>query len=182
MAEQEDSAKCQVPTTTQSDQKIQRESRPRIWVDGDSCVKQVREYLIEKHDSRGYDLWLVSDRPLPIPPGLDSIHFILVPQQPDAADSYILSSVGPFDLVITRDILLAQTLVLQGRFVMNDRGVIHTPETITARVRERNTKQELRELGLLTKEKDRYDQRDFQLFCRSFDQLVTKIRKTKEEC
>jgi uncharacterized protein YaiI (UPF0178 family) len=150
--------------------------RPKIWIDGDSCVKLVREYLIKKSESRGFDLWLVSDRLLPFTPKTNSIHFVQVNQEPDAADSYILSGVHVSDLVITRDIPLAKKLVDQGIIVMNDRGIIHTSETIDARLRERNTKQELRELGLLPKETDRYGDKEFRQFCQSFDRVITKLK------
>jgi len=64
---------------------------------------------------------------------------------------------------------------------MNDKGMLHTSESIHARFRERNMKQELRELGLIPEFKNSYSDADFQNFARVFDVLYAKLSRPTDQ-
>ncbi|NCN06093.1 MAG: DUF188 domain-containing protein [Spirochaetales bacterium] len=150
-----------------------------VWVDGDSCVRQVREFLISSAERRGYRLSLVGDRPLSVPKGR-WWRFFLVETGADAADTWIAESVVPGgDLVVTRDIPLAARLVDLEVRVLNDRGVVYTKENVGARLKERHLKQDLRAQGLVAEGPRSYSVKDYKEFTQAFDRELTKLLATE---
>ncbi len=107
-----------------------------IFIDADACKKHIREYLIKfilrKHNSF-IQLMIVSNKVIPNIPKQTNIHSIQVSQTPEATDTYILSCAKKGDLAITRDILLAQTLIEKEVTVINELAEIYTKDTIIAR-------------------------------------------------
>lgn len=99
---------------------------------------------------------------------------------PDAADNQIVAQCGNNDIVITRDIPLAQRLVDMGITVLNDRGILYTAENIRERLSLRNFNLELYERGIAAEKTDRFGKKELNLFANSFDrEIQKKLKKLK---
>lgn len=111
-----------------------------IWADADSLPRDVRDILLRRGGAR-----FVASKRIP---GLPPEAFVLVEQGPDAADAHIEESASPGDLVVTRDIPLAERLAERGIAVINDSGAVYTAENAAERRSLRDRMAELRNLGL----------------------------------
>ena len=149
-----------------------------VWIDADSCPKQVREYVFRCTQKNAVPLYFVANRELPTS-GFempnhqrDCIFSMIVCESTEqAADNYIFSHCQKDDIVITRDIPFAARLVEKHIMVMNDRGTRFTKENIGERLSERNFMLNLAEIGLDggKRKKTQYSSREFDKFCRCFD-------------
>ncbi|KGE72442.1 YaiI/YqxD family protein [Spirochaeta lutea] len=145
-----------------------------IFIDGDSCPRQVRELILRTADRRSLRVVLVSDRPLPAG-SIPGVTCVVVPRQEDAADSYIQEHAQPGDLIITQDIPLAARLVEDDRLVLNHLGVEYTRENVQARLLQRNTMAEMRLLGLAGEGGRRFGARELKGFADAFDRILTRL-------
>lgn len=108
----------------------------RIWVDGDSCPRELRKILLRGADRLGVGIFFVADRDINIRCGR-GVEMILLPAGPDAVDSYIEARAAAGDLAVTRDILLAGRLSRLGVTVINNMGVEFTASNLPALERRR---------------------------------------------
>lgn len=145
----------------------------RVWIDGDSVAREARR-LAERHaDRREYELTVVADRRIPVS-AAGRVTFVELEPGEEAVDSYLLDAVAEGDLVITRDILLAEKLLERGSYVMNDRGEEFTPANIDKRRSERDMMQILRESGMVASRGKRYGKAELKEFADAFDIFLTK--------
>ena len=145
-----------------------------IWVDADSCPRQLKDFLARSSARRQLRVCLVGNQPLKME-WTELFRFQRVATGPDAADLFIEEHLQPeSDIVVTRDIPLAAKLVDKGGTVLNDRGVLYTQENVQARLLERNLKQELRELGLLSQKGRSYGDQEFRAFAAEIDKQIAK--------
>lgn len=115
-----------------------------IWVDGDSAPRDIRPILIRR--GANLPVQFISTRRLPeVPASLAT----LVPAGQDAADRFIEENVALGDLVVTRDIPLAERLAEAGIAVINDRGELFSKDKATERRSLRDAAVELRFQGLV---------------------------------
>ncbi len=91
-----------------------------------------------------------------------------------AADDYIVAHALENDIVITRDIPLADRLVKKNIPVMNDRGILFTKENIGERLSERNFALQLAQIGLGGDKRSTYSKKDFSSFASCFDREMQK--------
>ena len=146
----------------------------RVWVDGDSCPKQVRELVNSRCLREKVSLNYVANRPVPLP-DTDGISMILTGAGEGSADAYIMEHAVSEDLVITRDIPLAAELVDSGRTVINDRGTRFTVSDIKERLAERDFMQMMREAGLEQDRGKNYGQKELKKFADCFDREFTRL-------
>lgn len=148
----------------------------RIWIDGDSVAREARQ-LAERHaDRRGYKLLIVADRPIRVAE-TEQVALIEVEKGSEAVDKYLLENAAEGELVITRDIPLAEKLLAQGCPVLNDRGEEFTPENIGKRRSERDMMLVLRESGAVASRGPSYGRRELKQFADAFDIFLTKRLK-----
>ena len=147
-----------------------------VWIDADSCPKQVREFVLKSTRKYAIPLYFVANRVIPFssPQGTDEENghakMIVCQQTSQAADEYIFCHCKDDDIVITRDIPFAARLAEKKILVMNDRGTIFTKENIGERLSERNFMMNLEAIGLGSKKKKSdYGKKEFDKFCRAFD-------------
>lgn len=146
----------------------------KIWVDADSCPKPVRE-IVERAAAR-LSLPLVYTANRKIPMEENSLFSMIVTETKDqSADLYIADNASPDDLVITRDIPLADQLVEKNITVLNDRGVLYTRENIKERLSERNFMYELREYGGGVERHSVFGPKEKQAFANAFDRQLRKM-------
>ncbi len=147
----------------------------RVIVDADSCAKRVRNYLLSRAKKNQIDLYLAANENI-LEGGADeipaNIKMIVCPKESQAADKWILQNAAPGDLVITRDIPLAEALLQKNIRVLNDFGKIFDAQNIKRALKERELAMQMSELGLGTRRRDSYGQKEFELFAQSFSKEI----------
>jgi uncharacterized protein YaiI (UPF0178 family) len=145
----------------------------KIFVDADSCPRLTRLAVLRASVRTGIQAVFVANRLIP---GINgpTVFMELCPSTEGAADDRIVTLARARDLVITRDIPLAQRLVEASVMVMNDRGQEYTPENIRERLSLRDFMVGLAENGL---DKDRvaqYGKQELKAFADSFDRILAR--------
>jgi len=140
----------------------------KIWVDSDSCPRQIRKIVIRASLRVKIETVFVANR---IIPDVDNewSSMQLVPDGEGEADKYIYENSSDGDISITRDIPLAADLVKKGLLVLDDRGSIFTSDNIGERLSMRNAMTELRSYGVMSRSTGTMNNRDVQLFANAFD-------------
>ena len=150
----------------------------KIFVDADSFPKPARETVLRASSRTGIQVVFVANRPIP---GIKSNTAIMeiCPNEDGAADDRIFDLACPGDLVLTRDVPLANRLVLASILVLDDRGKLYTKENIRERLSIRNFMVGLAENGMGIERHTTYGKRELKSFADSFDRIMTKlIRET----
>ena len=93
---------------------------------------------------------------------------------PDAADNYIVEHIGGNDIAVTRDIPLAARLAEKHICVINDRGILYTPDTVSERLSLRNFNLELCENGLMPERTGIYGKKELNKFANCLDREIQK--------
>lgn len=149
-----------------------------IWVDADSCPVRVREIICKASLRLSVIAVFVANRLIPVA-SHELINFVVTSGDEQSADNYIIEHSKKGDLVITRDIPLAATLVGLGIAVINDRGVLFTPDNVRERLSMRDFMYEVRSNGLMTDKMGAFNKKDLQNFSNTFDSVLTKLLKCK---
>lgn len=119
-------------------------SAPQIYVDADACpVKAEAVRVAARHDLTIHmvsNSWMrLDDHPL--------IRRVVVAEGPDAADDWIAERIGPRDIVVTADILLAARCLKAGAQGISPVGKPFTDANIGTAVAMRDLQRHLRETG-----------------------------------
>lgn len=154
----------------------------KIWVDGDSIPRDIRQILVRRCRSGGADnpdapeVRFVSARKLPDIPAEIAVK---VEPGPDAADGYIENAAAPGDLVVTRDILFAERVAGKNIAVINDRGEVFTKDSVAERRSLRDAAEELRFLGIApaSQKGSRRTPQDTKRFADSLDRTLTAMKR-----
>lgn len=162
-----------------------------VWIDGDSVPRDVQSLLTRRaeRDVAASKENLITDQSSAAP----TIRFVcskkltLVPERlcefvspgPGAVDSFIESRSKGGDVVVTRDIPLAERLAARGIAVINDRGAAFSKNNVAQRRSERDASLELRNLGLLppSPKGNTRAARDTKAFADSLDRILTSLAK-----
>lgn len=142
----------------------------RIIVDADSMPVRVRE-LICRAAGRGAALAVfVANQRIPgiAGPGTEL-------QIAEDADEVIVAGAADADLVVTRDIPLAERLVDRGVVVLNDRGDVFTAENVAERRSLRDAAQRIRAMGLEQMGHRRFGPKEAQQFANALDRELAKL-------
>ncbi len=140
----------------------------KIWVDSDSCPRQIRKIIIRASLRVKIETVFVANRIIPyVDDEWSSMQ--LVPDGEGEADKYIYENSSDGDISITRDIPLAADLVKKGLLVLDDRGSVFTSDNIGERLSMRNAMTELRSYGVMSRSTGTMNNRDVQLFANAFD-------------
>lgn len=149
----------------------------RVLVDADSCPQRVRKYLLSRAKKNPIELIFVANKEIKADdkgPAPQNFKMIVRPQEDQAADNWILQNVQAGDIVITRDIPLAAALLEKNIRVLNDFGKIFDKKNIERALKERELSMQMSQLGLGTKKRDSYGQKEFELFAETFNTEIQK--------
>jgi len=92
-----------------------------IYVDGDACP--VREEIYRVAARLQLNVFVVSNGSRPIrPPGISNVRMILVGDNADAADDWIVEHISSTDVCVTSDIPLASRCLNKGARVISSAG------------------------------------------------------------
>lgn len=147
----------------------------KIWIDADSCPRRVREYVIAKASSWPLKVTFVANRNIPQKACPGTLDMVVCGKEKGAADDVIVQNAVPGDVVVTRDVPLAQRLVQKRVCVMNDRGVLFTDYNIAEKLRERDFNLQLAQIGFGGHSSPSYSGKELQLFAQCFDREVKRI-------
>lgn len=161
-----------------------------VWADADSLPRQVRDAVcrriaveLEREPELALGAVFVANRP--IPPGkAKGAVFVTVGKAEGEADAYIEGRCRPGDLVLTRDIPLAERLLASGSgaiTVINDRGGTFNADSIRERVSIRDAMRELALSGLVEQPGKGYGKREADDFSRTFDREFSRLLKKSKE-
>ena len=125
----------------------------------------------------GIKTTFVANRPIP---GLDGnlANMELCPPVEGAADNRIVELAGIGDLVITRDLPLAERLVAADVTVLDDRGRVFTKENIRERRSIRDFVVGLAENGYETERTSSYGKKELNTLANSLDKELTRLQST----
>jgi len=151
----------------------------QIFVDADSCPRQAREMVTRFSARLGIKAIFVANRPIP---GLDAAAIMeLCPSGEGAADNRIVELACGGDLVLTRDLPLAERLVQAGVTVLDDRGRAFTKENIRERRSLRDFVVGLAENGMETERTASYGKKELNAMANSLDRELTRLLKQSTE-
>jgi uncharacterized protein YaiI (UPF0178 family) len=146
----------------------------KILVDADSCPRPARELILRTAGRRDITAIFTANRPIP---GLRGKNAVMeqCPSGDGAADDRIVDLARAGDLVITRDIPLAERLVEKGVYVLDDRGRVYTGENIRERLSLRNFMVNLADSGLDLERSPGYGRKELKAMADSLDRLLAKL-------
>ena len=145
-----------------------------IYVDADGCPVKNEVYRVARR--YGLRVTLVANARMRVP-NEDAIELVLVDDQFDAADDWIVAHVGEDDVVITGDIPLADRCLKEGARVLGPRGRVYTPNSIGGALATRDLLSHLRELGTITGGPAPFSKRDRSQFLQRLDQVIQAVRR-----
>ncbi|MBR5095724.1 MAG: DUF188 domain-containing protein, partial [Treponema sp.] len=138
----------------------------------------VRKYLLARAKKNPFELYFVANKEIKADDkdhAPQNFKMIVRPQEDQAADNWILQNAQAGDIIITRDIPLAAALVEKNFRVINDFGKIFDKKNIERALKERELSMQMSQLGLGTKKRDTYGQKEFELFAETFNTEIQKI-------
>lgn len=147
-----------------------------IYVDADSCPIGVRDLIIRFSLRNNLSLIYVANHEIPLKKH-DNFKMIITNATPDAADNYIVENANEQDIVITRDIPLANRLLEKKVTVINDRGLQFTQENIKEKLSMRNFAMELSQNGIYIERNNTFSKKDLNNFANCFSNILQKKLK-----
>lgn len=145
----------------------------KIWIDGDSCPKPIKQILFRAAIRRKVHLLIVANHLATVPPS-PYIKKVLVAAGFDKADEYIINHVEKSDLVITSDIILADHVIEKNALALNPRGTLYSDKNIKQTLTIRNLNESLRSSGLIQGGPNSLSPKDIQTFSNHLDRIITQ--------
>jgi len=149
----------------------------QILVDADSCPRPAREMILRFSSRLGIKSVFAANRPIPGLPVFETVFFELCPPGEGEADRRILALAKSGDLVITRDLPLAEQLVDAGIAVLDDRGRTFTKENIREQRSIRDFTVGLANNGLDFERTPSYGKKELSLLANSLDRELTRLNR-----
>jgi uncharacterized protein YaiI (UPF0178 family) len=147
-----------------------------IFVDADACP--VKEEVYRVAERYGLRVILVANSRMRTPTE-DWIELVIVNNQFDAADNYIVEHLEADDIVISGDIPLAARCLDSGAFVLRPTGRPFTDANIGDALATRDLLSQLRDAGSLSGGPAPFKKKDRSLFLHQLDEIIQSIRKKR---
>ena len=144
----------------------------RVFVDADSCARRVRRYLLSRAKKNQIELFFAANKDLSNGEAVPNFTMQVCPKQSQAADNWILENAAQGDLVVTRDIPLAASLLQKNIRVINDYGKAFDKKSVERALKEREIGIQMAELGIGSKRRDSYGQKEFEEFAQRLDKEI----------
>jgi len=145
-----------------------------IYVDADACpVKNEAFRVALRHNLQVY---LVSNSRLNMVVN-KNVHKIQVGSDPDAADNWIEKNIGPDDIVVTADILLADRCLKKDASAINPTGQIFNNNNIGIAKSMRDLRAHLRETGVASSYNATFSKQDRSHFLRTLEEVTQRIKR-----
>jgi len=145
-----------------------------IYVDADaSPVKNEAARVAKRY---GLKIYFVSNSTMKAPQDA-TVEMIVVNDDLDAADDWIVEHITEKDVVVTADIPLASRCLKKGARVLDPKGRVFTEDSIGEVLANRDIMTFLRDLGNMTGGSPPYSKQDRSRFLQRLDDLIHAIRK-----
>lgn len=150
----------------------------RIYVDADACPVKNEVYRVAKRYS--LEVILVAATWFRVPPE-SWIHLEVVKETGDldVADDWIVERIGPGDVVVSEDIILASRCLEKEARALSPRGRVFTPESIGEALATRQLMADLREAGTITGGPAPFQKTDRSRFLQRLDEIVNEVRRER---
>lgn len=145
-----------------------------IYVDADSTP--VKNEVIRVAERYKLKVYFVSNRSMKIPEEA-SIEMIVVDNDLDAADNWIVEHITENDVAVSGDIPLAARCIKKGARVLDPKGRVFTEESIGEALANRDIMTFLRDNGALVGGTRPYGKQDRSRFLQRLDDLIQAIRR-----
>jgi uncharacterized protein len=145
-----------------------------IYVDADGCPVKQEVYRVARR--YGLKVILVANARMRIPDD-DAVELVVVGNQFDAADDWIVTHVDKDDIVITGDIPLADRCLKAGARVLGLRGRAFREDSIGSALANRELLAHLRETGTITGGPAPFRKRDRSQFLQRLDEIIQSVRR-----
>lgn len=150
------------------------EKLPHIYVDADACPVKDEVYRVAQR--YGIQVTLVSNAWLRTPDE-NWLDLVIVDNELDAADAWIIEQSVKDDIVVTADIPLASECLKKGARVIGPRGRPFTEDSIGSALATRELMSQLREMGEMTGGPPPFQKRDRSQFLQALDQIIQAVRR-----
>lgn len=148
-----------------------------LYVDADACPVKPEIYRVAERYSLGVTLVAGSRMRVPLRP---PVELVVVDQDFDAADDWIVEHAGREDIVVTTDIPLAARCLEKGATVIGPTGRPFTASNIGDALATRNLLSEMRGAGLESGGPPAFDERDRSRFLQALDRAIHAVRRAGE--
>ncbi len=149
----------------------------KLYVDADACPVKNEVYAIAKRLK--LIVHVVANQWMNMPDD-PMIRLEVVDDGFDAADHWIVAKVGPTDVVITDDILLAGRCIEKGARVLTNRGMVRDANTIGEALAMRELMQYVRATGDTSGNQKPIDEADRRSFRHELDKLASAAQRTPQ--
>lgn len=150
----------------------------KLYIDADAIPTIAKELIVKTANRTQVQAIFVANTHIKLPPS-PFLKSVVVAQEFDAADTYIVDNVGKGDLVITSDIPLANDALQKGAKVLTARGEEFTKDNIKPKLNTRDFMESLRGTGVLNPNSmDRqkpYGDKDKIAFANGLNRLVRTL-------
>ena len=143
----------------------------QIYVDGDGCPVKPEIFRVAKR--YGLSVHVVANGWMPTPDA-PRVQMVIVGQELDAADDWIVAHAGAEDLVITTDIPLAARCVAKRSAVLHPTGKRFTEDDVGTALALRDLLASLREAGTRTGGPAPFQERDRSQFLQALDAAIQR--------
>ncbi|MGN0729156.1 DUF188 domain-containing protein [Treponema sp.] len=144
-----------------------------IFVDADSCEKNAREFTLRAAEKKGTKVVFAANKDIQAPFKSSLFKMQICPKEKDSADNFIAENAAIGDIVITRDLLLAERILKRGITVMNDKGTVFTEKKLDYMLEERALSLQMKSLGVSTGGKGKcYGKSDLSSFKKTLTELL----------
>ena len=145
----------------------------RIFVDADACpVGKEIERISTFHNIKTFLVCHGGIR-LPINP---NIKLVVVKQNLDAADHWIINNISCMDICVTNNIILAESCIKKGAFIIKPNGPFYTEDNIGVAIATRRIKDTIRDKGQIKNPITQLSKADLSKFLERMEHILRKIK------
>ncbi len=144
-----------------------------IFVDADSCEKNARKFILNLAAKKNIKVTFAANKNIPFSFNNPLFKMEICSKEKNSADDFIVENSKPGDIVVTRDLILAQRIFNKKISVMNDKGTVFNKENLEYLIEERKLSIQMKSFGISTGGKwKNYNGKDFEKFKRAFSALL----------
>jgi uncharacterized protein YaiI (UPF0178 family) len=140
-----------------------------IYVDGDACSVKNEIYRVALRHN--LPVSIVANAYMRTPQE-GRVELVLVKDDPDAADDWIVERVLPGDIVVTTDVPLAARCIARAARVLGPKGRVYTEASMGEALASRDLSAHLREHGMVTSGPAPMTQQDRSRFLQRLEEAV----------
>lgn len=144
-----------------------------FYIDADNCPSLVLNFTAQYCKQKKIRLNVVANHDVKIKNA--EYTMTICEEKKDAADDYIFEHAQDNDIVVTKDIFLAERLVNKNITTLNDRGYIFEKSNIKYRIQDSALNLQLSSLGFGGKKEKNYSNEMLEKYIKSVEKIMRTI-------